>query len=307
MGTPSHLLDKPKGSRFLLYSKLKTASFTCEADPRASFCLYIPMTHPVSRLHAGESLDPHQPAYPLVVLIHHTYLNGESMRNFFSDWAENNQCVLLSVLFPFSFRPVSSLDYDTGVFSRRCLWQNGEFADYYKYMRDPSPTDPVRYDLLILDMIRTVDREWGSIETERFCIAGYSAGGQAALRFFYLHPDKIKAAAIGAPGGFTSIDPSMAWPEGTADVQDMFGVEVTHERLAHSGAQARVQLCIGQLDTGRKDGGTHSRPQILDAIAKDLKAAGLVHEMVTVPGIGHEGFEEAYAVQMEFLEKYLRK
>lgn len=105
----SRLLTQPPQSRYLLYSKGRTAVFACEADPRASFCLYIPSTHPVERLHKGENIEGFDSTFPLVVLIHHAGLNGQSLRDDWTEWAENHQCVILSPMFPYSFRGVSTV------------------------------------------------------------------------------------------------------------------------------------------------------------------------------------------------------
>jgi poly(3-hydroxybutyrate) depolymerase len=196
----SRLLTQPPQSRYLLYSKGSTAIFACEADPRASFCLYIPSTHPVERLYKGESIEGCKSTFPLVVLIHHAGLNGQSLRDDWSEWAENHQCVVLSPMFPYSFRGVSGktsslhfgLDADANVA------KNDEFADYYKYMKDPDPSNPVRYDLLLLDMVETTSSEWGFIDTDRFCLAGYSAGGQVSPQSLpFLIRDTSSVSTVG--------------------------------------------------------------------------------------------------------------
>ncbi|RSH87090.1 hypothetical protein EHS25_003579 [Saitozyma podzolica] len=282
----SRLLTQPPQSRYLLYSKGRTAIFACEADPRASFCLYIPSTHPVERLYKGESIEGCNSTFPLVVLIHHAGLNGQSLRDDWSEWAENHQCVVLSPMFPYSFRG------------------NDEFADYYKYMKDPDPSNPVRYDLLLLDMVETASREWGFIDTDRFCLAGYSAGGQASYRFWYLHPERIRAIAIGAPGTLTRID-SEPWPTGCGDTNDIFGISVSHATLTRS--QTKVQILLGEKDTGRRDALTPSRPEIIDGLAADLNQAGMQYERVTVPGVGHdEGIKPSTVFQQDFIAKHLR-
>lgn len=187
----SRLLTQPPQSRYLLYSKGRTAVFSCEADPRASFCLYIPSTHPVERLYKGESIGNFDSTFPLVVLIHHAGLNGQSLRDDWSEWAENHQCVVLSPMFPYSFRGVSgntsSLRSGLDTVLELTFAKDDEFADYYKYMKDPDPSNPVRYDLLLLDMVETASREWGFIETDRFCLAGYSAGGQVSPQSLTCH------------------------------------------------------------------------------------------------------------------------
>ena len=100
----SFFYTQPPDSRFLAVAKGKTATYQCKLDPRASFCLYIPPTHPVAKLSEGVDIDFDQPDFPLVVLAHHSGLNSQSGRDDWSDWAANNNVVILSVLFPYEFR-----------------------------------------------------------------------------------------------------------------------------------------------------------------------------------------------------------
>lgn len=107
MPRTSFLLSQPPKSRYLLYSKGRSAIYQCEADPRFSYCMYIPRSHPVERLYHGEDISKRTDEYPLTVLIHHAYLNGQSLRDDWADWAEENQTVLLCPIFPYSFPSVS--------------------------------------------------------------------------------------------------------------------------------------------------------------------------------------------------------
>ena len=168
----SFLSSEPAHSRFLLYSKGKTATYTSRLDPRCCFCLYIPSTHPIEHAYNG-SIGDKSKTCPLVVLMHHAMVNGHSLRDSWSDWAEQQQCVLLVPIFPYTISQVC--------ISRNIAdWQRS-FHDYYKYMRSPDDPEARRYDLLLLDMVDQVNEQWGSTQTDRFCIAGYSAGGQVSV------------------------------------------------------------------------------------------------------------------------------
>jgi len=97
------------------------------ADSRlgCSFCLYVPSDHPLSRLYRYGSMpaasydsprhrsavsDPTSPdgtlyenravAFPPLVLIHSSRNGGQMLRDAWSDWAEAQRVVLLSVIFP---------------------------------------------------------------------------------------------------------------------------------------------------------------------------------------------------------------
>lgn len=51
----------------------------------------------------------------------------------------------------------------------------------YKLVRYDAPGDEsVRYDLILLDMIRHISDQWGSIQTDRFHLAGFSGGAQVS-------------------------------------------------------------------------------------------------------------------------------
>jgi pimeloyl-ACP methyl ester carboxylesterase len=64
---------------------------------------------------------------------------------------------------------------------------------------------------------------------ERFLIQGFSASGMFANRFTALHPGRVKAAAVGAPGGWP-IAPlarfggdALPYPLGVADLESLTG------------------------------------------------------------------------------------
>lgn len=125
----SPLYAVPPGHLLLHLSSGKTAAFQLPSYPAASFYLYIPSTHPVSRRKRGESAPPlwsHQhgnghtangksngnghapPAqedeeekmYPLVVCIHGSSRDAEGLRNRWAQLAEKEGFVVLAPLFP---------------------------------------------------------------------------------------------------------------------------------------------------------------------------------------------------------------
>ena len=87
-------------------------------------------------------------------------------------------------------------------------------------------------------MIREVRQRWGpGIATDTFYLAGYSDVGQFALRFLYLHSERLLAASIGASGSITRLDTSSPWPAGVADTASLVGGKSTlmpFERLPYS-------------------------------------------------------------------------
>jgi pimeloyl-ACP methyl ester carboxylesterase len=90
--------------------------------------------------------------------------------------------------------------------------------------------DYVRIDLQLIAMINDARSILSSYEIEvdpKVFMLGVSASGSFTSRFAMLHPDKVKAASIGAPG-FGPIVPVSSWngqnlpyPEGIADLSDL--------------------------------------------------------------------------------------
>jgi dienelactone hydrolase len=89
-----------------------------------------------------------------------------------------------------------------------------------------------RYDLQLKAMI---EHARGKLESEKIqtekkiLMQGYSASGMFVNRFVFLHPELIKAAAIGAPGGW-AIAPTgeyngktLRFPVGTSDFKEISG------------------------------------------------------------------------------------
>jgi len=94
-------------------------------------------------------------------------------------------------------------------------------------------TDLKRIDLQLIAMIDDARAELAAdgIQTdEKIFIQGFSASGMFANRFTMLHPDHVKAATIGSPGGFpilpigTFNDKQLPYPAGIADLESLMGV-----------------------------------------------------------------------------------
>lgn len=106
----SPLYTVPPGHLLLHLSAGKTAAFSLPSYPAASFYLYVPSSHPVSRRKRGESSTaPRQNGhanghaekrYPLVVCMHGSSRDAEGVRNRWADLAEREGFVVLAPLFP---------------------------------------------------------------------------------------------------------------------------------------------------------------------------------------------------------------
>lgn len=236
--------------------------WACRADPRFSYCFYVPDNRPAGPL-------------PLLVMVHGSGRVAEGYRNRMADVAEKTGCVVLCPLFP-------------------CGVATPEDIESYKFVYWPG----LRYDLLLLAMIDEL-AERVPLRTERFMLAGFSGGGHFAHRFFYGHADRLLAVSIGAPGVVTLLDPQTPWWVGTAGLRDILG----HEPDMAAMRRVRVQFVIGGADdenmTTPPDS-PHFMPGINDAGSNRLekiaalRASFLAHDiacdLVTVPGIGHDGY-----------------
>lgn len=185
------------------------AMFACKADPRFSYCHYVP-----------PGFDEAPEEHTLVVAIHGSGRNATAYRDAFSGFARYNKCVVLAPLFPI------------GVLGN-------DHADGYKYLAEGD----VRYDEILLAMIAEFERSLGA-SFGKFLLSGYSGGAHFAHRFLYLHPERLKGVAIGAPGGITRIDDTRDFWLGTRDFKDRFGKPLDLAAIR----KVPVQLMVGACD-----------------------------------------------------------
>lgn len=92
--------------------------------------------------------------------------------------------------------------------------------------------DLKRIDLQLITMIdhaRSILADNGINTDERVFIQGFSASGMFANRFTILHPERVKAAAIGSPGGFPILPVKayegklLPYPAGIVDFEELTG------------------------------------------------------------------------------------
>lgn len=85
----------------------------------------------------------------------------------------------------------------------------------------------------------------------RVFLFGFSACGMFVNRFAFLHPDRVKAAAIGSPGGWPIVPTteyqgkSLRYPIGTADWETLAGNKLDLDGLA----RVPLFLFLGAKDT----------------------------------------------------------
>lgn len=257
----------------------RSAVFACKADPRFSFSLYVPK-------HA-------EPPRNLLVSVHGSARDQHTFREVFVEFAERTNTVVLAPLFPIG---VSGDDNSNG----------------YKYLRE----DDIHYDRVLLDMVAQAEQML-SIQFPPFFLFGFSGGGHFAHRFFYLHPQKLKAVSISAPGSVTLLDREQDWWVGVADIEQRLGGKVDLQRLQ----QVPVHLSVGLLDIETREithveGGKYFMPGANaagrtridrnDQLKASLLQNGVRVQQDRIPNVGHN-LHGVLPATLSFLNKQLDK
>ncbi|PRX46925.1 esterase/PHB depolymerase [Prauserella shujinwangii] len=231
----------------------RTPFFAAPDEPRCAYCAYVPTGWtPEAEL-------------PVLVAVHGTGRDVGELREGFVPFAERHGVIVVTPLFP------------AGI---------GDPDDVHNYQAIEA--HGIRFDLVLLDILEQVRVRW-SARVGTVLLCGHSGGGQFAHRFLHLHPDRVAAAAISAPGSVTLLDHALAWPAGVGDTARRFGVTVD------PGAVARVPvlLVVGGDDDGRADLAAmglpgDSRPERLGRLAASLDRHGAAVRTVVLPGVGHD-------------------
>jgi poly(3-hydroxybutyrate) depolymerase len=265
-----------------LYEFGATPVFACKKDPRFSYCLYVP--------HFTAGSEPPE----LVVVMHGTGRSFSDYRDAFSEFGRWNNCIILAPLFPI------------GVLG------DGN-RDGFKYMREAD----IRYDQVLLAMVAEVGERYG-LAFDRFALFGYSGGGHFTHRFLLLHPERLWAASIGAPGSVTLLDPTRDWWVGTRNVEALFGRAVDPAAMA----KVAVQMVVGAADLEtweitHREGGRHwmpdanhagrTRPERLARLRESFEAADITVRFDLVPNMAHDGMRAVPRVTDFFAEAVKRR
>lgn len=178
--------------------------------------------------------------------------------------------------------------------------------------RDVLTTDRpelARLDLQLIAMIdaaRTALAARGLATRERVLIQGFSASGMFANRFTALHPERVLAAVVGAPGGWPLVPAaavgadSLAYPAGVADLEALTGRAFDAAAFA-AVPQLFVQGALDDNDSVDFSDGWDEAPaaQVDRLFGADPQArwpraealyreAGANARFGTVPGVGHD-------------------
>lgn len=251
-----------------------------QSDPRFSYCAYVPA-----------SADADTPR-ALTVLVHGSTRVADQYRDAFVDYADKTGSVLLAPLFP-------------------CGILGPDDTESYKFV----VRDDVRFDLALLGMIEEAHDRWEAmIAPGPFCLFGYSGGGQFAHRFAYMHPGRLKALSIGAPGKVTLPKTDLPWWKGLGGLDSLIG----HKPDLAALQQVPIQLVVGDRDIeegnvftqpgsqhwmdGINDAG-RNRVALISTLYAQYQAVGCTVQKVIVPGIAHDGFGVVDAASA-FLAQY---
>ena len=257
---PNAKVRDPKG----FYHSGATPIFASRADQRFHYCLYVPAAHRTA-----------ERPLPLVVIMHGTGRTGPQYRDAFASFAEERGCVVLAPLFPAGIDDPDDL-------------HNYKFIAYHG----------IRFDRVLLAIVEEVAERY-ALDAGRFCLQGFSGGGQFAHRFFYLHPDRLTAVSIGAPGRITLLDDTQPWWLGTGGFAEVFGAAPDVAAMR----RVPVQMVIGDRDTetweinnpgdsnwmdGTEKTG-HTRIERLHTLRTNFENHGITVRLDLVPGVAHSG------------------
>ncbi|GAB1584597.1 alpha/beta hydrolase [Phyllobacterium phragmitis] len=247
-----------------VYDYGQTAIFASRIDPRLHMVLYVPPTAA-----DGRKLD-------LLVAVHGTgRTSAIEFRDGFAEFGLFNDCAILCPIFP------------VGVL--------GDGArSGYKYIQEGD----IRYDRVVIDMVEEMAAKYQQ-DWSKFAMFGFSGGGHFTHRFAILHPEKLWAASIGAPGSVTLLDPTRDWWVGIRDIESRFGKAFNPMELA----KVPVHMVVGDADLetweithkpggryyveGANDAG-NTRPERLAALARSFRDAGVDVTFDHLPGVAHD-------------------
>lgn len=198
------------GKRLSYYDFGHTTVYASRFDQRFPYCAYVPEDY-------EEDGDK---TYPLAVIVHGTERGMLAYRDAFADFAEANGVIVLCPLFPANI----------------CF--PGDLSSY-KMLR----AGDLHYDAVILDMIEEM-RERYRIAGDKVMMYGFSGGGHFTHRFLYLHPERLLAASIGAPGVVTLLDFDHDFWVGVRDFEKVFGKKIDLDAIR----RVAVQMVIGGAD-----------------------------------------------------------
>jgi dienelactone hydrolase len=250
----------------------------------------LPLTAGVSRLDGRFGYLAHVPqgtrrSSQTLVVIHGSDFKHELACRYFAALAAETGCVVLAPL----FAPAAGAHPDP----------NG-----FKFLRSAH----AEYDRVLLDMVAAAGERFGCAG-ERFFLFGFSGGAQFAHRFFYVHPGRLHAISIAAPGMVTLIDPGRPAWVGTRGLGALCGSDLDLRQVQ----RVKVQLLVGSRDAQPHVGGAGqelynyagtNRVERLRTLMVNYELHGISVAHHEVAGAGHD-FEPLAAVAVPFLRRQI--
>lgn len=185
--------------------------------------------------------------------------------------------------------------------------------------------DLKRIDLQLIAMIdfaRAELAQQGFETDEKVLVQGFSASAMFANRFTILHPERVKAATIGSPGGWPIVPAiqyngeQLPYPAGVADLDVLTGSPFDVETYT----TVPQLIYMGSLDDNDSldfsDGWDESDSQLINALfgtdplarwenAQTIyRSAGANTEFLLIDGIGHDR-KALQTYSPEFFKKIL--
>lgn len=248
-----------------LYLRGETTIFASRVDSRFPYALFVP--HRFDESNHEET--------KLLVSVHGTGRMQSYYRDLFAEFAQYHNCIVVAPLFPANVLGDGNL--------------HG-----YKFIKEQD----IRYDLVMIGIIDEVAATFG-VSGDKVLMFGFSGGAHFTHRFTILHPERIYAASVGAPGSVTLLDSDKPWWVGTRDVNEQLGVSIGMQAFRN----LPLHFAVGAADTetweithnesdryympGANDAG-RTRIERLHALADSFRRAGASVRFDLVPGKTHE-------------------
>lgn len=185
----------------------------------------------------------------------------------------------------------------------------GAASQGYMYLSEPGVDYLGLMDAVIASAWQFAGSPPGAID-----LLGFSAGGQAAHRYAFLKPERVRMACIVSPGAITLPSSDAAWWNGIADVADRFGVPFNPEGVR----RVVFSLLVGANDTEtsglsyvpgqpierlRALRTGHTRVERLATLHDALLEFGAPSSLSIVDGAGHSFRQLLPAIEAAFREQ----
>ncbi len=236
----------------------------CRANPGHAYHAFVPLQLLLRRAKQA----------PLIISVHGSSRNARDFRDHFACLAQARDAVVLAPLFP--------MDMTTSVPDQQYTTLAAERT---------------RADLVLLAMVDELAALL-QMTFSRTLMFGFSGGAQFAHRFTYVHPARVQALSIAAPGFVTLPWRHKPWWCGVADLAARFGQAYDAQSLR----ALPVQMLIGSQDdepahvwTLDEMGLTaaeyqrygHTRLARLQSLADAWRSEGVAVEHTVLDGVGH--------------------